>query len=479
MEKKEKKQLNISRNKICITLVFAFIVVFAIMVVRYRMTYKSPTEVYHEDKLYEFVWEGTTYKGIYKGDFQNTQPNGYGSFEDRAGGIKYIGIWQKGLLSGVGMLVYSDGSIEVGEFSEGKRNGLIRRFEAGTLSTDEEKELSDRIYSIYEKITKTTDGDTYYIYDESAALGRLLWKDGFTGDTFTETFYEEDIPYAGSETYINGQIVSKEYYINATPMSTIINEAKPLTEKLIKKDGYLNKYIYIDGEVVFSGDASKKSYVRVNTDAIGMVYGVYESTYGLTSGQAYVPNLKQGDKVRIYGYYMGLSKYNLYTDKEGYGNRYAKIMPYIVVRTGDFTEEADAVTDENVVISGVKINRPVRDGKVLSYEGVIDNPYFSNMEKIEDTFVIKNITKTGSSFTIDAYLEDKPNDLLTLIYEGDVLDKFLTGSRIKVAGYLMGQTRNVVSEKRDEILEDGVESDDIMTYEFNKRPVVKVEELED
>ncbi len=60
-----------------------------------------------------------------------------------------------------------------------------------------------------------------------------------------------------------------------------------------------------------------------------------------------------------------------------------------------------------------------------------------------------------------------------------MLDKFLTGSRIKVAGYLTGQTRNVVSEKRDEILEDGVESDDIMTYEFMKRPVVKVEELED
>ena len=479
MEKKGKKQLNISRNKIYIALALIFLVVFLIMVLRYRTTYKSPAQVYHESKIYEFVWDGTTYKGLYEGDFQNTQPNGYGSFEDRSGRIKYVGIWQKGLFSGVGMVVYSDGSIEAGEFTEGKRDGIIRRFEAGALTADEEKELTDRLHSIYEKISNTTEGDTYYIYDESVSLERLLWKEGSIGETFTETVYKENVPYARSDSYNNGQLVSAQYYINATPMSSIISEAKPLTEKLIKKDGYFNNFIYIDGEVAFAGETSKKSYFRVDTDAIGMVYGVYESTYGLTSEQAYVPNLKQGDKVRIYGYYMGLSKYNLYTDKDGYGNKYAKIMPYIVVRTSDFTEESDTVTDDSIVVSGIKINRLVKDNKLVSYEEYINNPYFSNMEKIEDTFVIKNVTKTGAAFTIDAFTEDKPDELYTLIYDGDVLDKFLTGSKIKVAGYMTGQTRTVLSEKRDEILEDGVESDDIMTYEFMKRPVIKVEELED
>ena len=495
MEEKKKVQFHIPWKKIGLAFILAFFLTFGIMVLRFRMTYHDPTEVYHENVKHEFVWDGTTYRGTYDGDFQNTQPNGFGSFEDSEGRLKFTGLWQKGLFSGVGMITYDDGSIEAGEFTEGKRNGIIRSYENSSLSENEITKLTDKIKSIHEKVTRTETGDTYFnIYNDGMSLGLMLWEDGDIGDTFTETMYDENVPYARSDSYSDGQMVSAEYYINATPMSEMINEAKPLTAKLIDKEGYYNTYIYIDGVVEFAGETSTKSYIRFSTDAIGMAYCGYESTYGLTSEQVYAPNVKEGDKIRVYGYYMGLSSYNIYTDKDGNGNKFAKIMPFLVVKEEDFNQSAvslddnsetadtnsvNAVTDDYITVNGVAVKKCVKDGHVVSYEDIMENPYFYNMEKVEDTFVIKNVKKEGLTFTITACPENAPTELYTLIYEGDVMDKFLTGSKINITGFLAGQTKKVSTEKRDEMIEDGAESSKVMTYEFEKQLVIKVEEIQD
>ena len=489
LKKEKNKKLHIPWNKIGIALVLAFFLVFGIMVLRFRMNYHSPTEVYQKNVKYEIIWDGKTFSGIYKGDFQNTQPNGFGSFEDREGKLKYTGIWQKGIFTGVGIITYADGSIEAGEFKEGKRDGIIRYFEPGKLTAENEKKLEKKIRSIYDTVTQNDKGDTFYnIYNDGASLGRTLWKEGDISENYVETIYEENIPYARSDSYENGQLVSAEYYINATPMSEITKEAKPLTEKLIKKEGYKNSYVYIDGEVEFAGDTSAKSYFRFNTKKISMAYCGYESTYGRTSDQAYVPSLKKGDKIRVYGYYMGLSGYNIYTDTEGTGNRYAKIMPILVVKTEDIpdatddngsTDQPNTVTDDSVIVNGISINRCVKDGQVNSYSGILDNPYFSNMEKIEDEFVIKSVKNSGLKYTIKVYKDKAPDEIYTLIYYGDVLDKFLTGSTIKVSGYLAGQIKIINKEAQDELIEDGKISEDVTTYEFEKQPVIMVEELSD
>ncbi len=485
MKEKKKVQFHIPWKKIGLALVLAFFLIFGIMVLRFRMTYHDPTEVYHDTVKYEFVWDGTTYKGIYDGDFQNTQPNGFGSFEDSEGRLKYTGIWQKGLFTGVGMIINADGSIEVGEFLEGKRNGILRSFESGTLTENDILKLTDRLQSIYEKVTKTDNGDTYFvIYHEGMSLGKLLWEEGNIGSSYTETNYEENIPYARSDCYKDGEFTSAEYYINATPMTEMMNEAKPLTSKLIKNEGYYNTYVYIDGEVEFAGETSTKSYFRFNTKELGMVYCGYESTYGLTSEQAYVPTLKKGDKIRVYGYYIGNSGYNIYTDKEGTGNKYPKIMPFLVIKNEDLVETGDenaviTVTEDNICVNGVSIKRCVKDSKVVSYDGILENPFFSDMEDIEDIFVIKNVKKSGLTFTMSAYREDTPDELYTIIYEGDVMDQFFTGSKIKVLGYLTGQTKSATKEDRDEMIEDGTKSTDVMTYEFEKQLVINAEEIVD
>ncbi|SNU06918.1 MORN repeat-containing protein [Lachnospiraceae bacterium] len=426
MNKKDKKeQFHIPWKKIAATVVLLFFITFGIMVLRFRLTYHPPTEVYHENIKHELVWDGTTFKGVYDGDFQNTQPNGKGTFTGERNTLIYDGEWEKGLFSGEGRITYTDGTIEEGQFLEGKRNGRVRKYASASEA-------------------------------EKGQAG-----------SFVETIYDMDIPYARSDIYENGKKVSTEYYINATPMSEIMDEAKPLTEKLIKKEGYYNTYIYVDGVVEFFGDTAESSYFRINTDSVGMVYGTYDNTYGLTSEQAYIPNLKQGEKVRVYGYYMGLTKYNVYTDNDGYGNKLSKIMPFLIVRS----EDVESASSGNMAADAVS------DGHVVSYDILCDNPYFSNMAEINDTFIINNISKTGLTFTITAYPESSPEELYTLIYEGDVMDRFLTGSSIKVKGYVAGQTKRLIDEERDEIMEDGVKSDDMVTYSFEKQPVIMVEEL--
>lgn len=485
MKEKKKVQFHIHWNKMVLAIVVAFSLMFGIMVFHFRTTYHDPTEVYHASVKYEFMWDGTTYKGIYDGDFQNTQPNGYGTFEDSEGRIKYTGIWQRGLFIGVGMVIFADGSVEVGEFLEGKRNGTIRSFEAGALSDVDIGELTDRIRSIYEDVKRLDKGDTYFnLYYKGVSLGKLIWREGDIGNSYNDTFYEENSPYARSDTYENGQLVSTDYYICGFRMSQIIKEAKPLSEKLIKKEKYYNKFIYIDGEVEFSGETSTKSLFRFNSDKIGMIYCGYDSTYGNASDQAYVPELKNGDKIRVYGYYMGLSSYNVFTDKNGNSNKLSKIKPLLVVKQEDFVNESDdiysnsnMVFDDYIIDNGVIINRYIKDGQVLSYNGILGNPYFYSMEKIEDIFVIKNVKKTGVTYTITSYKEGMPDELYSMIYEGDIMDTFLTGSSIKVSGYLMGQTRKITTQERDKIIEDGILSEDLMTYEFDKQLVIKAEEI--
>ena len=109
----------------------------------------------------------------------------------------------------------------------------------------------------------------------------------------------------------------------------------------------------------------------------------------------------------------------------------------------------------------------------------MENPYFYSMEKIEDTFVIKNVKKEGLTFIISAHPENAPTELYTLIYEGDVMDKFLAGSKINITGFLAGQTKKVPTEKRDEMIEDGAESSKVMTYEFEKQLVIEAEEIKE
>ena len=99
------------------------------------------------------------------------------------------------------------------------------------------------------------------------------------------------------------------------------------------------------------------------------------------------------------------------------------------------------------------------------------------MEKIEDEFVIKSVKNSGLKYTIKVYKDKAPDEIYTLIYHGDILDKFLTGSTIKVSGYLAGQIKIINKEAQDELIEDGKISEDVTTYEFEKQPVIMVEEL--
>ena len=385
------------------------------MILYYRVTYHSPTEKYHENVKYDIVWDGKTLKGTYVGDFQNTQPNGEGVFSSDDGSFSYEGEWKKGLFSGKGKIDYSEGIIEEGEFLEGNRHGRIKK----------------------------------YLNEES-------FKEG----TYIETVYEMNIPYARCDTYIGGELSSTDYYVNATLISEIKNEAKLLTEKMIKNEDYYNTYVYVEGEVAFVGDTAGSSYFRIDTDTVGSVYGGYDNTYGLTVDQRYMPTMKIGEKVILYGYYVGFAKDSVYTDLEGYGNRFPKITPF-------FAEVKDDM--------GVRQFSEKKPN--MTYSNLLANPYIFNMEKVNDSFVVKNCIKSGINYIITVYKEGKDDELYTLIYEGDILDRFPTSTKLDIKGYINGQYKIVSTEVRNELIKEGAKSDDIITYDFTRYPVIKVYEL--
>ena len=419
MKTVKKIQLNIPWKKIGLALVVAFFLIFGIMVLHFRMTYHSPTENYHNTIKIEFVWDGITQKGTYDGDFRNTQPNGTGTYTADHGTLTYEGEWEKGLFSGEGKITYNDGSIEEGEFLDGKRNGRVRK------------------------------------YQSEAAYGEKA---------FVETIYDMNTPYAISETYEKGELSSTKYYVNATPVSEIKSDAKPLTEKMLRNEDYYNTYVSVEGEVEFVGETAECCYFRMKTDSVGMVYGGYDNTFGLTSDQRYIPTLKVGDKVTVYGYYMGISKYTVHKDTECYGNKISKIMPFLA--------EVDESTDET------GIRKFEATGSEMTYDNLLANPYLFNMVKVDDTFVVKNSEKAGMTYTIMGYKEDKPDELYALIYKGDTMDRFATGSKIRVKGFVAGQTKNVSNESRDELIDEGNKLKDIVTYDFTRYPVIQADEIE-
>ena len=61
--------------------------------------------------------------GLYTGDMQDGVPQGFGVFEAESPDgtyCHYIGEWKDGLMSGQGSTYWSDGSIEIGQYEEGR-----------------------------------------------------------------------------------------------------------------------------------------------------------------------------------------------------------------------------------------------------------------------------------------------------------------------------------------------------------------------
>ncbi len=72
---------------------------------------------------YRLSFKDAYIDGLYTGDMQDGVPQGFGVFEAESPDgtyCHYIGEWKDGLMSGQGSTYWSDGSIEIGQYEEGR-----------------------------------------------------------------------------------------------------------------------------------------------------------------------------------------------------------------------------------------------------------------------------------------------------------------------------------------------------------------------
>ena len=414
MDNRNKSQKKINWNKVFFVLLASFSIIFVILVLRYRLTYHPPTEVYNENTRISFVWDGKTYEGQYSGDFANTKPNGKGLFTSDDGSLSYEGQWVMGLFSGEGKITYQgdnkDLMYEEGTFLDGKRDGRVRAYESESV--------------------------------------------------YTETIYDQNIPYARSDRYENGELTDSDYYINATKMSDMISESKELTDKVIADKEYYNCYVSVKGKVEFVAQDDEKCYFRIDSDKVGMVFGSYENTGGITSMQAYMPNMKVGDEVTLYGYYIGVNKDYVLADKEGYNYEYIELMPFLG-------------TDSNT-------NKELNNSDTSSYDDIIHNPYYRTMEETDEVFVVKDVAKAGKTYKLIASKKSsykKNTEKYVLEYEGEPEEIFIAGDEITIKGYYDGQTKVIADKDLVRHNSYNYSKTKIETFEYDIYPLIKVEEL--
>ena len=71
---------------------------------------------------YDLVISEFTLSGYYTGEISNGQPEGYGIFETQTPNgtaCHYIGEWKNGIMNGSGAMYWNDGSLEIGEYTDG------------------------------------------------------------------------------------------------------------------------------------------------------------------------------------------------------------------------------------------------------------------------------------------------------------------------------------------------------------------------
>ena len=73
----------------------------------------------------DYVWKGFGDKethSVYKGDVENGEPNGQGTFTTK-NGDKYVGEWKNGKKQGLGIYNWNNGQKYVGEWKNGEKDG--------------------------------------------------------------------------------------------------------------------------------------------------------------------------------------------------------------------------------------------------------------------------------------------------------------------------------------------------------------------
>lgn len=302
---------------ICIT----GVIIFGIAVIqeRYAIAEKQPEIT--------VKWDGTEYEGSYEGDVKNAVPEGSGTFVSKDKEFMYEGDWEKGKFSGEGTVIYGDGVKESGQFLKGKRNGEFK------------KQFSDSEYEI--------------------------------------TNYSSNVPYGVCCIYKDGKLKTKDYYYAGEMISSFVKDAKEMKlSEIVEKD---TEKLFCIQSTVLRVSQLEDSCVLLLENSDGSSFMMEYSNNETKKGkQVYMPNVQEGEKIKLYGYYDGEDMYTIVNDSQYYGGVYPKIRPVWATVIEEDKNISDKPPEEKSEYNDIMKNPYLYVGEIRQFELIIDDVIYSN-----------------------------------------------------------------------------------------------------
>lgn len=377
-----------------------------------------------DQKQITVKWQKEEYTGIYTGGLKNDKPSGEGTFVSDDERLRYSGGWKKGKFHGSGTVTYTDGAYETGSYEKGKRHGKIKEYK------------NENEYSVAR-------------YNEDQLYG-------------TRVYYE------------NGEEVKTKSYYKGKSLSSIEKKAIKLTPEIIKDRSYIDKTVYIEGTVCFAGETSKSEYIRIETDSVGMVVARWYDNLGKYLKQPIMPMMKAGDKVKIFGTYDDITRYQVINDTEAFGYDYPEIKPSF----GYITEKAAE-----------------SDVKTYTYQDLLDEPFSQYTRWVSGKYVVKKVHREKKKIYIYAYpkeqekLDESQQEIYVLFFNAEGNEIIKAGDTLKISGYLDGQYKAIKDEDKENFEKDkkntfvfiesysGIIVDlnkAVFTYNYDRYPAIHV-----
>ena len=377
-----------------------------------------------DQKQITVKWQKEEYTGIYTGGLKNDKPSGEGTFVSDDERLRYSGGWKKGKFHGSGTVTYTDGAYETGSYEKGKRHGKIKEYK------------NENEYSVAR-------------YNEDQLYG-------------TRVYYE------------NGEEVKTKSYYKGKSLSSIEKKAIKLTPEIIKDRSYIDKTVYIEGTVCFAGETSKSEYIRIETDSVGMVVARWYDNLGKYLKQPIMPMMKAGDKVKIFGTYDDITRYQVINDTEAFGYDYPEIKPSF----GYITEKAAE-----------------SDVKTYTYQDLLDEPFSQYTRWVSGKYVVKKVHREKKKIYIYAYpkeqekLDESQQEIYVLFFNAEGNEIIKVGDTLKISGYLDGQYKAIKDEDKENFEKDkkntfvfiesysGIIVDlnkAVFTYNYDRYPAIHV-----
>lgn len=244
-----------------------------------------------QEMLWTIQWKGLSYTGNYTGDTAFGRPNGFGEFRGFLnkeygidGRIVYSGEWLDGRMNGVGILTDKTGGISYeGPFLENQLHGKVKE----TFLSGEEKS-----YYVSKRYNKDVPYELAIRYDpEGKRTGYDCYFNGISVGEIraaAETFSYEELSYHSKEN------VNREIKLRCKVIS--IRDEQFAEESSSGGEGDEEEEVNIlNRRIIKAADKDGNAYALtyiLDQDKLNTVY---------------VPFLKKGDDITVYGYYSGIS----------------------------------------------------------------------------------------------------------------------------------------------------------------------------